>query len=288
MKVTMVIGFSAILVLLAASSVVAYDAYRMSGGNASCYNCHNGFRNEGPLHDLHVGSSQMTGTCTRCHTSVGDIPKTWTSGSGDGCRGCHGRNNGPGFTWSAGLRLHHANAGAPADINGQYCVDCHTNDPVPDPENTLPPYYGQPDVNISDPCVSTGAGGEDFNNDGVGLDNDGDLLYDENDSDCGATGLGDTPEFASALRLNIYPNPAIPGVTRVRYELQSAADVEVAIYDLQGKLVESRVYPAAPAGVNNHLFRGTNAAGHPLPTGVYLVRVTADAAAATAKMVILK
>jgi len=284
----MIIGVSTILVLLAASSVVAYDAYRMFGANASCADCHSGFVGKGPLHDLHVGNQNMTNTCTRCHVSNGDIPKTWTSGFGDSCRGCHGRDNGPGFTWSAGLRLHHANAPAPADKNGQFCVDCHNNDPVPDPESTLPTYYGQADINISDPCVSTGAGGEDFDDDGIGLDNDGDLAYDESDSDCGATGIGDTPEFASALRLNVYPNPAIPGVTRVSFELLSAMDVDVAIYDLQGKLVESHTYPAAPSGVNSHVFRGANASGRPLPTGVYLVRVTAGATTAGAKMVILK
>jgi len=276
----------ATLVLVAVSSVFAYDAYRMFGEDASCANCHPGFVSKGPLHDMHVGNQQMTNSCLRCHAGLGDIPKTWTSGSGDSCRGCHGRDNGPGFTWSAGLRLHHANASAPPDINGQFCVDCHDDDPIPDPESTLPPAYGQADVNISDPCVSTGEGGEDFDGDGVGLDNDGDLAYDEDDPDCGASGIGDTP--ALALRLKVFPNPAGAEGARVSFDLPSATDVEVAIYDVRGRLVESRSYPALPSGVNDHVFRAMDTDGRPLPAGVYVVRVTAGPTTAFTKMVLVK
>ena len=50
----------------------------------------------------------------------------------------------------------------------------------------MPPYYGRSDVNITGPClVSSESGGEDWNGDGLGLDNDGDLLYENADPDCG-------------------------------------------------------------------------------------------------------
>lgn len=182
------------VVLASVWPAAAYDAYRMSG-EADCWECHTTFRNEGALHELHVGAGQMTDTCRLCHTQNEDIPRIWTSGTtgGQGCRGCHGRDDGSQFGWGAGIRKHHANAGVAADSNGEFCVDCHTTDaPIPLGEDTLPVYYTRTDVNITDPCeTSTGAGGEDYNGDGKGLDNDGDLDYDANDSNCGATAVSD-------------------------------------------------------------------------------------------------
>lgn len=49
------------------------------------------------------------------------------------------------------------------------------------------PYYLRADLNLSDACVVAPIdGGEDYSGDGLGLDNDGDLLYDGNDPDCEA------------------------------------------------------------------------------------------------------
>jgi len=197
---TLAIPFA--LLLVSAPAAFAYDAYRMSGSASDCWECHPTFRSEGALHALHVGSSRMTNTCLLCHTVVEDVPRIWTSGAagGQGCRGCHGRDNGSEFGWGAGLRKHHANAGAPADANGQFCVDCHTaDDPVPLGEDTLPAYYMRADVNVSAPCeTAIAVGGEDYNGDGLGLDNDGDLVYDANDSDCGSSTAADYAVAASA------------------------------------------------------------------------------------------
>jgi hypothetical protein len=165
---------------------IGYPRYRETGSTTanpvpSCYSCHPGFFNRGALHNpLHVGSTKMTNTCTLCHTSTGDIPRTNTSGAdpGHACNGCH---TGP------GLRLHHAAAGVPADSTGYVCADCH-DDPAPPYSEALPfpPYYTRQDVNVKNPCVVDAAsGGEDLSGDGKGLDNDGDQLYDANDTDCG-------------------------------------------------------------------------------------------------------
>jgi hypothetical protein len=148
------------------------EAYPNYAGSPACSSCHPTFLNDkgsrGPLHDLHV--SAMTGTCTLCHVKSGDNPPLAN------CAGCH---VGP------GLRLHHENAGAPPDANGLICSDCHTTDPKPAPENIAPPYYSRTDVTVKEPCQAQPAPpGEDFNGDLVGLDNDGDLLYDTQDPDC--------------------------------------------------------------------------------------------------------
>ena len=166
---------------------VSAPGYEQYSGSPSCDDCHPGFKNGDPLHEMHQGNSQMTNNCTLCHTSIGDNPFTYQSGDaeGQGCRGCHGVDNGTTFGWGAGLRMHHANAGAPADSDGLFCVDCHGGDPAPSPENTLPVYYSRSDVNVNDPCVvASGSGGEDWDGSGLGLDNDGDLDYEDSDVDC--------------------------------------------------------------------------------------------------------
>lgn len=162
--------------VLVLGTVTPSAAYVRYNGSPSCDDCHPGFVKRGPLHkDVHVGSQNMTSNCQLCHVSTGDNTELATSGVGLGCIGCH---DGP------GLRAHHANANVPPDANGQRCVDCHAGDPAPAPENEVPPHYARADVRVNNPCGSTGPGGEDWNGDGIGLDNDGDLLVDDADGDC--------------------------------------------------------------------------------------------------------
>ncbi len=171
----------ALMLIMAISSASAYEKYR-----PGCYECHPGFRDIGPTHDMHVGSSQMTNNCTICHFTIGDVPKIADSGVGHGCVGCHGVDNGVADGWGAGLRRHHAEAGAPADSDGDFCINCHAGDPASSPESTIPVYYLRADVLIDDPCETVVPGGEDWDGDGLGLDNDGDLAYETSDSDCGS------------------------------------------------------------------------------------------------------
>ena len=140
---------------------------------AGCRTCHPNFQG-GPgnaLHDLHVGTAQMTNNCRLCHSSFFNAPVDINESlDGVSCIGCH---------LSRGLWERH-------QASGISCAPCHTNWPTPDPENTNPPYYGRTDVLLTDPCErNPQQGGEDFDNDGRGLDNDGDTLYDGDDPDCG-------------------------------------------------------------------------------------------------------
>jgi VCBS repeat-containing protein len=222
----------------------AYEQYHPSDSTNTpdgCYQCHgfagatnptvgtsfedatrfqnDGFDGRGPLHDMHVG--QITGTCNLCHISTGDVPFTYTSGDpqGQGCRGCHGVDNGTLVNWGAGLRAHHANAGAPADLIGLTCADCHSSDPAPSPESAVPVYYARSDVNAKDPCNADGT--EDWGTlspfdpttpDGLGLDNDGDLIYDGADSDCAANEVPVAVDDAYATDEDTPLNVAAPGV----------------------------------------------------------------------------
>jgi hypothetical protein len=171
----------------------AYDYW-----SAGCRDCHTSFTDTVSVypgntwpddkHNTHR-NVMMNGLCGACHVVNGDDPAMYTSRGetglpGQGCRGCHGVDPTPGtanFNWGAGLRLHHANAGVGPDNGGLFCVDCHS-DPLPPPERTLPLYYGKTGVNVLSSCNADGS--ENWTSDGVGLDNDGDLLRDAADPDC--------------------------------------------------------------------------------------------------------
>ena len=171
--------------LLAGLSIGVSDttAYEYYNGSPSCSDCHTGFISRGPLHALHL---KMTSTCSLCHGNTGDNPLI------SKCAGCH---VGP------GLRAHHKNAGVAAPFGGNSCSTCHSSDKTPVAESTLPPYYSRTDVTIKDPCQAQPAPpGEDFNGNLVGLDNDGDLFYDTEDSDCGSPPTTTVPPTTTSIR----------------------------------------------------------------------------------------
>jgi hypothetical protein len=126
----------------------------------------------------------MDADCGLCHGGEGDLVLDSSDGTdtnpGIGCVGCHGRPY-DGFGDSAvGLRMHHFNSGVTS------CAGCHSNDPEPLPEDVLPTYYGTIDTNVDDPCNLPPSFLENYSiGDTQGLDNDGDLDYDEADTDCG-------------------------------------------------------------------------------------------------------
>jgi hypothetical protein len=77
------------------------------------------------------------------------------------------------------------------DSNGFTCVTCHSNDPTPPAENVPPSYYFSPDPSHpskpTDSCNPAPGFPEHFAASLIGLDNDGNLLYDEADPSCAAS-----------------------------------------------------------------------------------------------------
>jgi len=128
----------------------------------------------------------MDADCGNCHIQNGDATLMNDSRNGFGCLGCHGRVD-DGAVRGRGLRQHHRVTGAST------CSGCHDSPEAPLPESVAPPYYGGPLTRVDDPCNSSPATLEDWSGDGVGLDNDGDNLYDGNDPDCQA---GNQPPVA--------------------------------------------------------------------------------------------
>ena len=95
----------------------------------------------------------------------------------------------------------------------------------------------------------------------------------------------------TALHPN-YPNPFNPE-TWIPYQLATAADVTVTIYDLRGVRIRQLVLGHQPAGVYQSRSRaaywdGRNSLGEPVASGLYFYTLTAGDFTATRKLLIRK
>ena len=90
-----------------------------------------------------------------------------------------------------------------------------------------------------------------------------------------------------------FPNPFNPATT-LTYDLPAAAYVVLQVHDLSGRHIRTLAQGRQNAGRHRATWRGLDNAGQPVPTGVYLYRVTArdDASgerfSQTRKMILLK
>lgn len=81
------------------------------------------------------------------------------------------------------------------------------------------------------------------------------------------------PAPAARLHQN-HPNPFNPATT-FRFELHHAGEVRLEILDLRGRRLRTLLDGVRPAGVNEVTWDGRDAAGRPLPAGVYVYRLRA-------------
>jgi hypothetical protein len=165
-----------------------------------CLDCHGDFRasiyhppsrdqewtdqfGAGALHGNHW--DMVSFDCDACHLgpdrSVVSMSESDSAAFPMSCIGCHGRaeHDAGGLVTAAGLRRHHWNAGVP-------CTPCHQDSEpaagfTPVGEDVFPPSY---DALGIDPCNFAPELLEDFAGSALGLDNDGDGFYDEDDLDC--------------------------------------------------------------------------------------------------------
>ena len=89
-----------------------------------------------------------------------------------------------------------------------------------------------------------------------------------------------------------YPNPFNPE-TWIPYQLAEPADVSIAIYAADGKLVRTLALGHQPVGIYESRSRaaywdGRNALGEPVASGLYFYTLTAGEFKATRKMLIRK
>jgi hypothetical protein len=95
------------------------------------------------------------------------------------------------------------------------------------------------------------------------------------------------PRISNVASLTNYPNPFNPSTT-LRFNLPAAQTVELAVFDVQGRLVRSFGAANQPAGVHEQRWDGRDNRGMPVASGVYYARMVGERQTLTRKIVLLK
>lgn len=101
------------------------------------------------------------------------------------------------------------------------------------------------------------------------------------------TGITEAGPAESALALSCHPNPFGPRTT-VSYFLPEQAEVELAVYDVSGRLVAALESGHRAAGEHTVRWDGANARGRPAATGIYFVRLTTGTDTRSIKTALLR
>ena len=83
-----------------------------------------------------------------------------------------------------------------------------------------------------------------------------------------------------------YPNPFNPS-TIIPYQLPTAVQVRLEIFNLLGQRIATLIDEERPAGFHTAQWNATNAAGQAVAAGVYLYRLTAGGSSYTRRMVLV-
>ncbi len=87
------------------------------------------------------------------------------------------------------------------------------------------------------------------------------------------TDENEDPPLAGQLpqAIQLYSLPAGNGVTTIRLELPGAAEIDLRVFDLNGRQLAELASERAEAGIHDYTWRGTSATGQRLPSGIYLI-----------------
>ena len=97
---------------------------------------------------------------------------------------------------------------------------------------------------------------------------------------------GGSPPLATILT-SIYPNPFNPQTT-IEFVLAEAGVVELAVFDLRGRLIRELDHEYRSAGHYRVTWSGQDRSGHSVPTGAYFCRLIAAGKSQTAKVTLAK
>lgn len=113
----------------------------------------------------------------------------------------------------------------------------------------------------------------------------GGLFYFEN---TGIAEPGDGKNLpATILLFQNYPNPFNPE-TIIRYQLTTASDVTLTIFDQLGRKVMIFAQQNQPAGIHRAVWDGRDAKGQAVASGIYLYRLKAGTFVQTRKMLLIR
>jgi hypothetical protein len=97
----------------------------------------------------------------------------------------------------------------------------------------------------------------------------------------------ETPPASGPIRLRAFPNP-FNATANVVVDLDAAAEVNVGVYDVTGRLVTRLWKGPLLQGANLLRWRGERANGEPAASGMYFIRAETPNASSTIKAVLLK
>ncbi|MBN2564817.1 MAG: T9SS type A sorting domain-containing protein, partial [Candidatus Eisenbacteria bacterium] len=100
------------------------------------------------------------------------------------------------------------------------------------------------------------------------------------------TGLHGDNVTSVALR-QAHPNPFV-NATTLSFELPASADVEFAVYSVDGRLVKTLVDGEASSGPSEVRWDGRDEQGLRVGSGLYFVKLVAGDAVRTGKLVVLR
>jgi hypothetical protein len=102
----------------------------------------------------------------------------------------------------------------------------------------------------------------------------------------GLTASGYPEDSPRVSVLGNYPNP-FNNSTEILFSLGRTALVEVSIYDVSGRRVKTLLRETLPTGVHSAVWNGSDQAGLPSGSGVYMCRVSTDRGTVLTKKVLL-
>jgi hypothetical protein len=101
------------------------------------------------------------------------------------------------------------------------------------------------------------------------------------------SGIGDTPSASGVELFQNIPNPFNP-TTRISFHLAQRENVELMVYDVKGRLVNTLFKGQLGAGPHSETWNGTNANGGRVSSGVYLYVLRTSTEEIARRMVLLK
>jgi hypothetical protein len=84
-----------------------------------------------------------------------------------------------------------------------------------------------------------------------------------------------------------YPNPFNPRTT-IKFDLHKPGPVELAVFDVAGRLVKRLVHETRPAGNHEAVWNGRDSGGRSAAAGVYFFRLKTTDTIQTQRMTLIK
>lgn len=96
------------------------------------------------------------------------------------------------------------------------------------------------------------------------------------------------PAPPAASPLSVSASQALQRAPEIRFSLDRPGEVDLSVYDLQGRRLSTLVSAALPSGPHAAIWNARDAAGRTQPAGVYLARLRIDDRTATCKLTLIK